>query len=213
MAVDLTLTNTLATALEPGRSMAFCRGTCEVAPRFREPFPVDRGRLTFNGSPVPCFGIWHGIPSEQRARLAAQVRLPRQRGPQDFVLELLPADDRRRIAIARTPEVVSLKEASDAVVRALRHGGGWTSRLLRRDRVGPYDGVRAPVVRAFVAERGTRVRIDVGSGGPELPVPDPIRLGRGDAYQRGVQCDGPFILWVGEPHSLDPQLVAWIARP
>jgi hypothetical protein len=213
MPVELTLSKAMDVALVPGRSVAFCRGSCEVAPRFAEPFPVDHGRLVFDGTLVPCFGIWHGLESGQRARLAAQVRLPRLRGPGDFVLELLPAGERRRMVIARIPGAATLEEASAAVARTLQHRGGSFAHLLGRDRIGPYDGVRVPVVRALVTDGATSVLIDVGGGGPEQPVPERVRRGRGDAYQRGVQCAGPFVLWVSEPDCLDPQLVAWIARP
>lgn len=213
MPVGLTSVASMDVSLEPrNRSIAFCARTCEVAPRFAEPFPVDLAGLLFDGAVVPCFGIWNGLESGQRSRLAAQLRLRRLGSIDDYVLELLPENTRQRIAVARTTKAATLAEANAFVVRALRPGGGGLGRLLGRDRLGELDGVRIPVLQALVEDGPTRLAIELGSGGPEEPVPEWVTQGRADAYQRYVLCSRPFVVWVGEPGTLVPQLVAWIGR-
>ena len=213
MTVELALVASMDVALEPrNRSIAFCARTLEVAPRFAEPFPVDPARLWFDGVVVPCFGIWGGLESGQRARLAAQVRVLRLRGADDFVAELLPANPGQRIVVARTTNAATLAEANAFVVRALRRRGGTLSRWLGRDRLAAWGGVRIPVLQALVEPGSTRLAIELGADGPEQPVPEWVVLGRGDLYSPYVLCNGPFVLWVGERGSLEPQLVAWIGR-
>lgn len=211
MPVDLVLVSSMDGILEPGPGVAYCTLSCSVVPRFAEPFPIDRTRLVFDGAPVPCFGVWHGLAPDQRARLAAELRLLRVRSPADFVVELLSVEAGRRIVIARIPGAITLAAASATIERALRSPGGAIGRLLGRDRLGPLDGVRLPVVQATATDGARTVEVDIGSGGPEQPVPASITLGRGDAYRRSIECNGPFYLWVGDSRSLQPQLVARIA--
>ena len=213
MTVELTLVASMDVALEPrSRSIAFCPRTCEVAPRFAEPFPVDPARLMFDDTVVPCFGMWHGLESGQRARLAAQVRVLRYGGVDDFMVELLHQNPGQRIVVARIPEAATLAEASAMVVRALRNRAAALRRRLGRDRLAALGGVRIPVLQALVELGSTRLAIELGTGGPEQPVPEWVILGRADGYAPFILCNGSFVLWVGEPGSLVPRLVAWIGR-
>jgi hypothetical protein len=202
-----------APAFTDGPGLVFCPEAGGIEPRFPEPFPVDPSRLLFGETVVPCFGIWNGLDPGRRARLAGQVRLPRWRGADDFVLELLlPAAD-VRLAVARVPGAGTLADASARIARELKSGHARIRRWLRRDRLHGQDGLRLPVVRARAGTGGFRITVVLGADGPEEPVPERILLGRADAYRRCVECGGPFFLWAGDRRSLSPRLVAHILRP
>jgi hypothetical protein len=200
---------------EPGTpGIAYVPGAAPSAPVFAELFPVDPAGLVFGGATAPCFGIWHGIDPARRARLSAQVRVLRWQGPQDLIVELLPAGAAERIVIARLPAPTTLAAAADEIARAVRGADRALDRWMRSRRLDADDGLRLPVVRAIVPAIGDRgaARIELGVDGPAEPVPERVTLGRGDAYRRLIAVGGPFLLWVGTRASAPPILAAWIVE-
>ncbi len=85
--------------------------------------------VAFTALALQCFASGHSVPSTYGCRDSA--------GRGDFDLEVLPAGELRRIAIAQIPGAVTLEAASAAVAGTLRHRGGFSGQLLGRDRMGP----------------------------------------------------------------------------
>ncbi|MGK3962459.1 hypothetical protein WMF38_56295 [Sorangium sp. So ce118] len=204
-----------------------------VRPSFVSPFASQREGVFFGERVVPVFGLWKDVDDVTWSRAAAQLRIHRHRGLDDFVIEIEARGD-ERVVVARCPRPETLGDAVAAVVAAVRRSRGWLWRWFGEKpfdwqcalRIPPLDLCAVRVCEKLIgkvladgdgrrigdARHVVRLRLD-GDALPPSP-PGPITLGRGDAYERPFVCDGPFLVVVlGEPPRDEVRLAAWIEAP
>ncbi|MGK3993450.1 hypothetical protein [Sorangium sp. So ce1024] len=204
-----------------------------VRPSFASPFASQREGVFFGERVVPVFGLWKDVDDVTWARAAAQLRVHRHRGPDDFVIELEARGD-ERVVVARCPRPETLGAAVAEVVATVRRSRGWLRRWFGDKpfdwqcalRIPPLDLCAVRVDEELIgkpladgdgrrigdARHGVRFRL----GDDALPPsePGPIALGRGDVYERPFVCDGPFLVVVlGAPPQDELRLAAWIEAP
>ncbi|WP_437738448.1 hypothetical protein [Sorangium sp. So ce1335] len=201
-----------------------------VSPSFASPFASQRDGVFFGEHVLPVFGLWKDVDHVTWTRAAAQLRIHRHRGLDDFVIEI-EARGEERVVVARCPRPETLGAAVTEVVAALRRSRSWLRKWFGekpfdRDcalRIPPLDlcavHVHDELIGKTLAEGESRMIGDARHGvrfrlgGDALPPsePGPITLGRGDAYRRPFVCNGPFLVVVlGEPPQDEVRLAAWI---
>ncbi|WP_437751047.1 hypothetical protein [Sorangium sp. So ce1389] len=204
-----------------------------VRPSFVSPFASRIEAIRFSEYVLPIFGLWKDVDDVTWSRAAAQLRIHRHRGSDDFVIEIEAKGD-ERVMVARRPRPETLGAAVAEVVAAARRSRGWLRRWFAekpfdRDcalRIPPLDlcavRVHDELIGKVLANRdGHRIGdarhvVRFRLGGDALPPsePGPITLGRGDMYERCFVCDGPFLVVVlGEPPRDELRLAAWIEAP
>ncbi|RLB59974.1 MAG: hypothetical protein DRI34_00175 [Deltaproteobacteria bacterium] len=204
----------LEVPLEPRVCCAWASARTELAPGWQELFPVRKLGVVFAGETLPCFGIWKDTRGA-RSRVAGLLRAWRHRGPGDFVVELprQGLDPPLRLAVARLDGVATLGKASESIASIMRRRGGFWWRLRGRHLLGPTDVLKVPLLEASGPGRNPLVVIRLGPSGGDYERPTELALGRGETYRRYFVCDAPFFLWLGEPRSRRPRLIARFAGP
>lgn len=169
----------------------WAKAPVELAPRFSPPFASDAEGALFRDEVWPGFGRWRGVDAE-----ALPVRIHRYEGPANFVVELTA--EARQVVIARL-DAASLSEAAGAVAEAMRRGVGWWGKKRGRHLLGEHDLLRIPCLDAFTTSgRGQALRLLLEGGAEGAVPPSEQTLGRGTVYERFIQPDQPFFVWIGD---------------